>query len=231
MTTEALQPATAQAAQQGSGESMRMMRTLGGIALLSGCLLSLVYQGTRERIALNFESRVRNAVFALLPGSTQQKTFEFTGVDETGKETAFKVYAGYDEAGNFIGTAMETSDGDGYGGEIRLLFGYLPDKDQVVGITLLLCKETPGLGDKIKTDDGFKSNFTPLDVPLNPDGSALAVPLSFVKSGKGGGPGQIEGISGATISSKAVFRALCRGTDMMLPVIRRRLAELKEGMT
>ena len=208
---------------------MRMMRTLGGIALISGCLLSLVYQATSERIARNFESRVRNAVFALLPGSTQQKTFDFTGTDETGKEIPFKVYAGYDDAGNFIGAAMETADGDGYGGEIRLLYGYLPDKDQVVGITVLLCKETPGLGDKIKTDDDFKSNFTQLDVPLNADGSALAVPLSFVKSGKGGGPGQIEGISGATISSKAVFRALSRGTSMMLPVIRRHLAELKEG--
>jgi len=229
MTTEALQPAAAQAAQQDSGESMRMMRTLGGIALISGCLLSLVYQATSERIARNFESRVRNAVFALLPGSTQQKTFDFTGTDETGKEIPFKVYAGYDDAGNFIGAAMETADGDGYGGEIRLLYGYLPDKDQVVGITVLLCKETPGLGDKIKTDDDFKSNFTQLDVPLNADGSALAMPLSFVKSGKGGGPGQIEGISGATISSKAVFRALSRGTSMMLPVIRRHLAELKEG--
>ena len=56
MTTEALQPATAQAAQQGSGESMRMMRTLGGIALSAGCLLSLVYQSTSERIARNSSS-------------------------------------------------------------------------------------------------------------------------------------------------------------------------------
>lgn len=206
-----------------------MLRTLGGLALISGCLLSIVYQATSERIARNFEARVRNAVFDLLPGAVNQKTFEFTGVDRTGKETPFTVYAGYDDAGNLAGVAMEASDPDGYGGEIRFLYGYLPDKQQVIGITVLLCKETPGLGDKIKTDEAFTSNFKQLGVALNAEGSALAVPLTFVKSGKGGGAGQIEGISGATISSKAVFRALSRGADMMLPVVQQHLGELKEA--
>lgn len=228
MTTEANTPAVP-AAPPDSGNSIAMLRTLGGLALISGCLLSIVYQATSERIARNFEARVRNAVFDLLPGATRQKSFEFTGPDEAGKEMPFTVHAGYDDAGKFVGVAMETSDPDGYGGEIRFLYGYLPDKQQVIGMTVLLCKETPGLGDKIKTDDAFKANFKELDVALNGDGAALATPLSFVKAGKGGGTGQIEGISGATISSKAVFRAMNRGVNMMLPVIQKRLNELKEA--
>ena len=228
MTTEAT-TAAPPAAPPDSGNSIAMLRTLGGLALISGCLLSIVYQATSARIAHNFEARVRNAVFQLLPGATQQKSFEFTAPGDAGTETPFTVYAGYDDAGKFVGVAMEASDPDGYGGEIRFLYGYLPDKQQVIGMTVLLCKETPGLGDKIKTDDAFTANFRELDVALNGDGSALATPLSFVKAGQGGGAGQIEGISGATISSKAVFRALDRGVTMMLPAIQKRLNELKEA--
>ncbi len=228
MTTQA-QAAAIPAAQHDSGAGIPMLRTLGGLALLSGCLLSLVYQGTSERIARNFEARVRDAVFELLPGATQQKVFEFSGPDETGKDRPFTAYAGYDDTGRLVGVALEASDGDGYGGEIRFLYGYLPDKQQVAGMKVLLCKETPGLGDKIKTDEAFQNNFKALEVPLTDDASALVHPLVYAKPGKGGGPGQIEGISGATISSKAVTRAIQHSASLMLPVIQKHLKELQEN--
>ncbi|HOC68088.1 MAG TPA: FMN-binding protein [Candidatus Hydrogenedentes bacterium] len=228
MTTQA-QAAAAPAAYHDSGGSIPMLRTLGGLALLSGCLLSLVYQGTSERIARNFEARVRDAVFELLPGATQQKVFEFSGPDETGKDTPFTAYAGYDDTGRLVGVALEASDGNGYGGEIRFMYGYLPDTQQVVGMKVLLCKETPGLGDRIKSDEAFQNNFKALEVPLTDDGATLAHPLAYAKPGKGGGPGQIEGISGATISSKAVARAMHGSASLMLPAIRKHLSEMQEN--
>ena len=227
MTTQA-QQAGAQPAQQAPASSLAMLRTLGGIALLSGCLLSLVYQLTSERIARNTEARVRNAVLELLPGATRQRTFEFTGVDERGVEMPFTVYAGYDVSGNFVGVALEAWDNGGYGGQIRLLYGYLPDRQQITGMTVLLSKETPGLGDKIRTDEAFQANFKDLDLPLNSEGVELAYPLVYVKPDLGGNPGEIEGISGATISSKAVVRAIHYSAMMALPVIQQRLNELKE---
>ncbi len=226
MTSQALQ-AGAQTAQPDSGNSVAMLRTLGGIALISGCLLSLVYQATSSRIEQNYDARVRNAVFELLPGATQQKTFTFTGTDESGAEVPFTVYAGYDESGALVGVALEASDGNGYGGEINLLYGYLPDQAAVAGMKVLLCKETPGLGDRIRSDEAFQSNFDALAVPLTDDGATLAAPLVYAKPGEGGGPGEIEGISGATISSKAVVRAMQRSAAAMLPVVRQHLDELK----
>lgn len=228
MTTQA-QEAAIPAAQHNSGGAIPMLRTLGGLALLSGCLLSMVYQGTNARIARNFETRVRDAVFELLPGATQQKTFEFSGTDETSKDTPFTAYAGYDDAGKLVGVALEASDGNGYGGEIRFLYGYQPDTQKVIGMKVLLCKETPGLGDRIKSDEAFQNNFKALDVALTEDASGLAHPPAYAKPGKGGGPGQIEGISGATISSKAVARAMHSSASLMLPVIQRHLSELQEN--
>lgn len=227
MTTQASQ-AGAAPVQPASGNTFAMVRTLAGIALISGCLLSLVYQMTSERIARNTEARVRNAVLELLPGATRQKTFEFTGINETGTEMPFTVYAGYDIEGKFVGVALEASDQGGYGGEIRLLYGYLPDKEQIIGMKVLLSKETPGLGDKIKTDEAFQANFSALQVPLNNDKSTLAHTLVYAKPDSGGSPGEIEGISGATISSKAVVRALRYSAEMALPVVQKRLNELKE---
>ncbi len=94
---------------------------------------------------------------------------------------------------------------------------------------VLLCKETPGLGDRIKSDEAFQSNFKALEVPLTDDGATLAHPLAYAKPGKGGGPGQIEGISGATISSKAVARAMHGSASLMLPAIRKHLSEMQEN--
>ncbi|NLO32941.1 MAG: FMN-binding protein [Candidatus Hydrogenedentes bacterium] len=228
MTTQ-LQAVDAPVTPPDSDSSFPMFRTLGGLALLSGCLLSLVFQLTKDRIEHNFEERVREAVFELLPGATEQKILEFIGTDERIGEVPFTAYAGYDETGRLIGVALEAVDGNGYSGEIRFLYGYLPDKERVVGMKVLLCKETPGLGDKIKTDENFIANFRQLDVTLNEDASALEVPLSFAKPGQGGGRGQIEGISGATISSKSVFQAIDSSTRLKLPVIQHHLSELQEN--
>lgn len=60
-------------------------------------------------------------------------------------------------------------------------------------------KETPGLGDKIIKDKNFVANFKALSV--EPE-------IEAAKTGKKTKPNQVETITGATISSKAVIRAL-----------------------
>ncbi|NLN92771.1 MAG: RnfABCDGE type electron transport complex subunit G [Candidatus Hydrogenedens sp.] len=203
-----------------------MLRTLGAISFVSGILLSLVYQVTFDKIAANNEERIRNTVLELVPGSVTQKEFTFPSLSNP--ELMHTVYAAYDESGVFQGVALEAVDLGGYGGEIRLLYGYLPDEQQVTGTKVLLCKETPGLGDKIKTDEAFRKNFEPLQVPLNDMREGLLYPLKMVKPGAGGGPGQIEAISGATISSQSVVNAMKQSTEALLPLVQAHLQELKE---
>ncbi|MCK5862108.1 MAG: RnfABCDGE type electron transport complex subunit G [Candidatus Hydrogenedentes bacterium] len=212
-----------------STNSLSMIGTLGGIALISGLLLAIVYQGTSDIIMRNRAQRTSAAVLDILPGAVSQQLFTVSIPGNNGKTIPQNIYGGYDRTGKLIGVALEASDNGGYGGEIRLLYGYLPDKEQVSGMKVLLSKETPGLGDRIKSDPVFLANFNGLDVALNKDSEILKNPISYSKPGADKGPGQIEGISGATISSKAVTRAMNSSTSSLLPIVHEMLDELKKG--
>ena len=99
-----------------------------------------------------------------------------------------------------LGYAL-TADGPGFQDTIGLLYGYLPDKRVIVGMEVLESRETPGLGDKIYKDADFKANFIELAV----DPTIILVKKS---KGKKSAPNEVDAISGATISSKAVVRIL-----------------------
>jgi len=81
--------------------------------------------------------------------------------------------------------------GKGYGGDIKILVG-LEDETTIKGITIISQEETPGLGGRI-AESSFAGKFAGLnigDVALRQDG------------------GQIDAITGATISSGAVVDAV-----------------------
>lgn len=83
--------------------------------------------------------------------------------------------------------------GQGYADTIELLLGLSPDLTKITGLFVLDQKETPGLGNKIITDQ-WRGQF--IDAPA--DGN-----LVVVKTGATS-PGQIDAVTGATISSKSV---------------------------
>lgn len=73
---------------------------------------------------------------------------------------------------------------NGYGGDIEMLVGINLDKT-VKGIQIVSMSETPGVGSKVKTDSSFLPQFEGKSAPL-----ALG--------------DNVDGISGASISSKGV---------------------------
>jgi electron transport complex protein RnfG len=93
-----------------------------------------------------------------------------------------KFFAAYDDAGKLAGIAAE-GWAKGYADTVRIMFGYQPDCQCVVGIGVVSMRETPGIGDKIITDKDFLANFTALDVKLKADLSALANEVKAVKHG------------------------------------------------
>ena len=69
---------------------------------------------------------------------------------------------------------------------------------------VLESRETPGLGDKIVKDQNFLGNFKALEV----------VPeIIAVASGTKSKENEVDSISGATISSKAVVRIMNAGNE------------------
>jgi|SRR5574344_256851 Na+-translocating ferredoxin:NAD+ oxidoreductase RnfG subunit len=90
------------------------------------------------------------------------------------------------------GFTAEGRSGAGYGGDIVLMVGFKTDKKTVISYKVLEASETPGLGMKLKAPE-FAGQFK------GRDGSALKVK----KDG-----GDIEAITSATITSRAVCEAI-----------------------
>ena len=216
----------------GVGPAWPMYRAMVGIGLLCGLAIVTVFELTRPVIARNQAAALERAVFHVLPEAASSVTFYFAGDgfesvaggEEAGDDAAGgeRVWAGYDADGGLVGLAIETR-GMGYQDTIRLLYGYAPEQDAVVGIRVLESKETPGLGDKIETDPGFLENFVRLEVALTADGASLANPIEVVKQGEKTEPWQIDGITGATISAVAVGDMLRRSTEVWIPRLSQRL--------
>ena len=98
-----------------------------------------------------------------------------------------------------------------------MLYGYDPAAEAVVGFYVLESKETPGLGDKIEKDATFLANFTDLSVAVDASGNALKSEVIYVKSGEKQNAWEIDGVTGATISSKAVSEAIGGSTAEWVP--------------
>jgi electron transport complex protein RnfG len=94
--------------------------------------------------------------------------------------------------GDLKGWVVKTR-GQGYADTIELLLGLSPDLRSITGLFVLDQKETPGLGNKIITD-AWRSQF--VDAPADRH-------LVVIKTGASR-PGEIDAVTGATISSKSV---------------------------
>jgi len=206
----------------------QMYRSMVGVGLLCGLLIVSVFLVTRPVIERNKAEALQRAIFQVLPDARSSATFRLDGESFApleGEAAGELVYAGYAEDGSLIGLAIE-AQGMGYQDVIGILYGYSFEQDAIVGIRVLESKETPGLGDKIETDDEFLKNFERLDVSLTA-ASEIMNPIVFVKHGQKTDPWQVDGITGATISSKAIANILSRSTAYWIPKIRRGLDDFR----
>lgn len=213
-----------------------MYRAMVGVGLLCGLLIVTVFQLTGPVIARNRAEALERAILHVLPEARSSASFRlaadgsFTPVLEgtAGGNAGRAVHAGYDAGGELVGLALE-GRGMGYQDVIHLLYGYDFRHDAVTGIRVLESRETPGLGDRIETDPGFLANFERLDVSLDPAGSALANPIEATKHGEKQHPWQVDGITGATISSVAIADILRESTAFWVPRVRGRLDDFRRA--
>jgi electron transport complex protein RnfG len=211
-----------------------MIRTLGLIAALCGIIIVSAYQGTYDAVQENKRIAVERAVFKVVPAAKSIVEYyamadgkvEKVGAGGTAPAGAIKFYAGYNEAGKLAGIAAEGA-AKGYSDFVRILFAWDPVAGKVPGFSVVSSRETPGIGDKIVLDKNFLANF-PLDAQLGSDGKALAHEIRTVKNGSKANPWEIDAIAGATITSRAVGKAINDAAQVLLPRIRPHLDMLKE---
>lgn len=200
--------------------SFQMLRAMVGIGVLCGFLIVLTYEGTLPRVERLKAEALEKAIFKVIPGITETRAFTYS--DNTLRlsddKTDSVVYAGYDDQGNFKGVAIEAS-GQGYADVIRILYGYDPERQQLIGFYVLESKETPGLGDKIEKDEKFLANFSALDVLLTDDFKRIVNKVIPVKNSTKQNPWEVDGITGATISSRAIGNIIGSSTEVWIPIM------------
>jgi electron transport complex protein RnfG len=211
--------------------SKKMISAMGTVGLVAAALIVFTYQVTFPLIKENKARLLQQAIFEVVPGAETKETFMVTDSKEIiplegEDEKAFKLYACYGKDGNLVGVAVEAQD-QGFQDVIRIIYGYSPEKQEIVGMKVLQSTETPGLGDKIEKDPEFRSNFDALDVHLDENGTALAHQVELVKTGQKTDPWQIVAITGATISSKAITKMIRESTAKNIPFIHENLSKLE----
>jgi electron transport complex protein RnfG len=196
-----------------------LYRALVGVAVGCGLLIVLVFLATAPVIEARRAAALERAILQVLPGAVRHRALPFEPV----------VYAGLAADGSLVGFAVP-AQAMGYQDVIRILYGYDPQRQQIVGLRVLESRETPGLGDKIETDPAFTANFEALDVALGPGAVTILHPIELVKPGAGTEAWQIDGIAGATVSSAAVVRMLAASTAAWVPRLNRDRDQLLQAL-
>jgi Na+-translocating ferredoxin:NAD+ oxidoreductase subunit G len=231
MSSELQQPSPPATAQ--STPTTAMIRTLGLVSAICGLIIVGAYQSTFDAVAANKRIATERAVFKVIPAAKSIAEFVALpagGVQKVGAgETpagAVKFFAAYDGSGQLAGIAAE-GGAKGYADTVRIMFGYSPTCQCIVGIGVVAMRETPGIGDKILVDKDFLANFAALDARLSAGLNALAHEVKTVKHGTKTNPWQIDAIAGATITSRAVGKAINDTAQVLLPKVVPQLDQLK----
>jgi electron transport complex protein RnfG len=203
--------------------TLAMIRTLGLVSAICGLIIVGTYEGTLSAAQANRRIAAERAVFKVIPAAKSIAPFLVVDGHDVkpadGGEPpsgALRFYAAYDGAGKLAGIAAEGA-AKGYADTVRVMFGYMPACQCIAGIGVVSMRETPGIGDKILTDAAFLANFQALDVRLDNDLKALANEVKVVKHGTKSQPWQIDAISGATITSRAVGKGINDAAQALLP--------------
>ncbi len=172
-------------------EIIRMTTVLTVLCAFSGGLLAALRDGTQEKIENQQLEFVKGpAIRDILKGSSNDPISDRFKIKDGEIERSFFV-------GKFNGkteTLVFEATGKGFGGDIGLMIGVNVANDKIVGIGVTTHSETPGIGSKAKTDPRFAAQFKGLS-------------LTGVFKVKNDG-GQVDAISGATVTSKGVAVAV-----------------------
>ncbi len=157
------------------------------ICAIVAAVVAGVYHLTLSTYEANMQETKNKTIADIFPGVEGLTSKEMTAV----KDVALSEV--YDKNNVLIGYCAE-SVAAGFGGDISLMIGYAPD-GSIVGVRVLAMSETPGLGSKageaqyLASYDGKTGILT-----LNQD---------------------VDAISGATISSRAILEGVNAATEAL----------------
>ncbi|MEW6327973.1 MAG: FMN-binding protein [Thermodesulfobacteriota bacterium] len=180
-------------------EIIKMIVVLTLVAAVCGGGLSLVKLATAEQIVYQQIKFIKEpALKKVLTGYDNDPVTDrkeiVTGKDKKGKDVKTTFFFAK-KAGKVIDVAFETS-GTGFHGEIGVMMAVNPETEKLDGIAITSQSETPGVGTRVADDPSFCAQFK--DKPLTANFSL---------------GGEVQGLSGATLSSTGVSNAVKAGVE------------------
>lgn len=187
---------------------------LGLFALVSTGLIALTFFGTKDQIAHQQKQKLQSILNQVIDPNRYNNTLYLDCVDRVapdflGSKKAQRIYRATQD-GKPVALAVETTAPDGYNGNIHLVVGLTLISEQEVeisGVRVLSHKETPGLGDKIE----LRIHDWILSFNGKPYSDALEKIWAVKKDG-----GQFDQFTGATITPRAVVKAVKRSAEYYL---------------
>lgn len=185
-------------------EIVRLVIVLSLICGLSTAALTVARQSLATRIETQSDFYVRGPALQRLFDRPAEQLLR-NKISFTAEGSTYAVFY-LAEEGKVSGLAVEAPGAGGYGGDIQMMIGIDLQNNKMVGMEIIQHSETPGVGSKVEKA-GFRRQWLglPIDAP--------------VQLGQGG---QIDAISGATYSSKAVVA----GTNVIVDLITRHREEI-----
>lgn len=194
----------------------KMLKEAGilfAITLIAGLMLGFVYELTKEPIRIQEEKAIQEACKAVFADASEFVETEATPSEGLAAELAEEgvkigtIYEAMGSDGTHKGYVLQTTSSEGYGGNIVLYIGVTAE-GSLNGVSILEISETPGLG--MRAEEVLVPQFA----------GKKAESFTYTKTGSQS-DSEIDAISGATITTKAVTSAVNGG----LRVINEELAE------
>ena len=177
---------------------LRLSSALLIVALCCALTLAVIHYITASRVEEQKKMLLERSLNSVLRAHRYEKY-----------ENGMVYFEAYDKEGIVVGWCLSLS-GKGYAGDINLLVG-LGSNEKITGVKVLEHKETPGLGSQIsdveyeQTESAFLSQFK----------GKIARDIVLVK---GETKDNIQAITGATISSRAVVEGVRQGVEKFLKI-------------
>lgn len=179
------------------------------ITLVAGVALGFVYELTKEPIRASKAKAKQEAYLQVFPEAARfeedaslenlkKKSEDILAKAGYESVTVTEALVAYDAMGEDLGLVLMVTTKEGYAGDITITLG-INHTGMIKGVEFLSISETAGLGMKAK-EEPFKGQYRNKSVPA----------FEVVKTGSASDE-QIDAITGATITSRAVTGAVNAG--------------------
>ena len=178
-------------------EMLKLFLSVVVFSCLSGGVLAAIQNVTKEKIEYQQLKFVKGpTIKEIMKGCSNDPLTDRLQLMNGAEEMNFFI-------GKFEGrpnaVAFETF-GKGFGGVMGVIVGVDLETDKIIGVGVTTHSETPGVGSRAKTEPEFGAQFK---------GAPVAEPFKVKADG-----GQIDALSGATISSRGVCGAVVEAGEI-----------------